>query len=57
MSPAHHRPPEPLTRTGLRLLRPVVRPSLMADQIVQSRSARFASADALLNGFDEASRK
>ena len=28
-----------------------------ADQIVQSRSARFASADALLNGFDEASRK
>jgi len=28
-----------------------------ADQIVQSRSARFATADALLNGFDKASRK
>jgi DNA-damage-inducible protein J len=28
-----------------------------ADQIVQSRSARFATADALLNGLEEASRK
>ena len=28
-----------------------------ADQIVQSRSARFATADALLKGFDEANRK
>ena len=28
-----------------------------ADQIVQSRSARFATAEALLNGFDKASRK
>lgn len=28
-----------------------------ADQIVQSRRARFATADALLNGLEEASRK
>jgi len=28
-----------------------------ADQIVKSRSARFATADALLNGLEEASRK
>jgi DNA-damage-inducible protein J len=28
-----------------------------ADQIVQSRHARFATADALLNGLKEASRK
>lgn len=28
-----------------------------ADQIVQNRRARFATADALLNGLEEASRK
>ena len=28
-----------------------------ADQIVQSRRARFTTADALLNGLEEASRK
>lgn len=28
-----------------------------ADQMVQSRRARFATADALLNGLEEASRK